>query len=117
VLEIRVPPYTNGMHTDFIKFAIRKSIDFPVVNCAAAISCENGVVKTARICLNSVYTRPFRVRPAEEYITGKTIDENVAEEAADAAVKEAFPVINNRTRSRSRELLLKEPFWPAGFNY
>ena len=50
-----------GARSAFIKFAIRKSIDFPVVNCAAALELDGGVVKSARICLNSVYGLPMRV--------------------------------------------------------
>jgi xanthine dehydrogenase YagS FAD-binding subunit len=70
VLEIEVPRPAAGVQAHFIKFAIRKSIDFPVVNCAAAIASENGVVRSARICLNSVYNLPYRVFAAEEYLAG-----------------------------------------------
>jgi xanthine dehydrogenase YagS FAD-binding subunit len=66
----------------FIKFALRKSIDFPVVNCAAVVVRGNGVVNSARVCLNSVYGLPFRVTGAEKYIAGKPINEANAQAAA-----------------------------------
>ena len=84
VLEVQVPEPAAGARSAFIKFAIRKSIDFPVVNCAAALEIDGGVVKSARICLNSVYGLPMRVTAAERYLVGKTIDQATAEQAADA---------------------------------
>ena len=80
VTEIEVPTPGAGTKSKFIKFALRKSIDFPIVNCAAAIESERGVVKAARICLNAVYNQPYRATRAEEYIIGKSIDDSSAEE-------------------------------------
>ena len=71
VLEVQVPAAAPGTKSVFSKFAIRKSIDFPVVNCAAAVVSDGGVVSSARICLNSVYGVPFRVSAAEESLVGK----------------------------------------------
>ena len=67
VTEIQIPTPAAGCKSAFIKFAIRKSIDFPIVNCAAMIG--NG---DARICLNAVYNKPYRALKAEEAIKGKT---------------------------------------------
>ena len=36
VLEVEIPGPSPGTRSTFIKFALRKSIDFPIVNCAAA---------------------------------------------------------------------------------
>ncbi len=107
VMEVEVPRPVEGTKFDFTKFAIRKSIDFPIVNCAAAITSENGKVKSARICLNSVYNIPVRVTKAEEYIAGKTIDEETAEAAAEAGMSEALPVINNRYKIQIARTLVK----------
>ena len=107
VTEIEVPMPGNGTKSNFIKFALRKSIDFPVVNCAAAIKSERGVVKKARICLNAVYNTPYRASKAEEYIRGKSIDESTAEGAANAIVTDACPVINNRYKIQIAKTLVK----------
>jgi xanthine dehydrogenase YagS FAD-binding subunit len=81
VTEIQIPSLASGVKSAFIKFALRTSIDFPIVNCAAAIGSEE-----ARICLNAVYNNPYRVTKAEEAIKGKPIDEASAEMAAAAGV-------------------------------
>ncbi len=107
VLEVRVPKPRNGATSTFIKFAIRKSIDFPVVNCAAALDIDDGIVKSARICLNSVYGLPMRVTAAEQYLVGKKIDQATAEQAADAGMKGSFALLSNRYKIQIARTLVK----------
>jgi xanthine dehydrogenase YagS FAD-binding subunit len=114
VLEVRVPEPAAGVRSAFIKFAIRKSIDFPVVNCAAALDLDGGVVRSARICLNSVYALPLRVTDAERYLAGKKIDEATAERAADAAVGGALPLLNNRYKIQIARTLVKRAILACG---
>jgi NADPH-dependent glutamate synthase beta subunit-like oxidoreductase/CO/xanthine dehydrogenase FAD-binding subunit len=107
VLEVQVPEPAAAGRSSFIKFAIRKSIDFPVVNCAVALDVEGGVVRKARICLNSVYGLPMRVTDAERYLVGKTIDQPTAEQAADAGMEGAFPLLTNRYKIQVARTLVK----------
>jgi CO/xanthine dehydrogenase FAD-binding subunit len=114
VLEVRLPEPKNGAKSAFIKFALRKSIDFPVVNCAAALELDGGVVKSARICLNSVYGLPMRVTGAERYLTGKTIDQGVAEGAADAGMEGALSLPSNRYKTQIARTLVKRAILACG---
>jgi NADPH-dependent glutamate synthase beta subunit-like oxidoreductase len=107
VLRIEIPRPAEATRHKFIKFALRKSIDFPVVNCAAAITIEDGLVKSARVCVNSVYNLPYRAAQAEEYITGRPINESNAEAAAEATFRDAFPVLNNRYKIQIARTLVK----------
>jgi xanthine dehydrogenase YagS FAD-binding subunit len=93
VTEIILPPH-NGKSA-FMKFALRKAIDFPIVNCAAAIATSGDRVTSARICLNAVYVKPYRALKAEEAIMGKTITESDAEAAGAACVVDARPMTHN----------------------
>ena len=92
VTEIQIPTPAAGCKSAFIKFAIRKSIDFPIVNCAAMIGNGN-----ARICLNAVYNKPYRALKAEELIKGK-IDEDTADAAGAAAVATAKALPGDRNK-------------------
>lgn len=114
VVEIIVPAIGAGMKCKFIKSAIRKSIDFPLVNCAAALESGGGVVKSARVCLNSVYGLPFRVTGAEQYIAGKAVDETTAEAAAAAGMEGAFPLLNNRYKIQIARTLVKRAILACG---
>jgi xanthine dehydrogenase YagS FAD-binding subunit len=96
VTEIHVPEPSSGTRSAFLKFAIRKSIDFPIVNCAAMITSLAGKVSAARICLNAVFGRPYRAIQAEEAIVGKAIDVTTAEAAGISALSDAKPLEYNR---------------------
>jgi xanthine dehydrogenase YagS FAD-binding subunit len=93
VTEIEVPPPAGK--SAFIKFALRKTIDFPIVNCAAAIVTSRKKVTSARICLNAVYVKPYRAVAAEEALVGKTLTEANAEAAGVAGVAAAEPMSHN----------------------
>ena len=107
VVEIIVPGPVTGTRNRFLKSAIRKSIDFPLVNCAASIHTEHGAVTEARICLNSVYTMPYRVTAAETYLKGKSIDEATAAAAADLLTGETMVLPANRYKVQIARALVK----------
>jgi xanthine dehydrogenase YagS FAD-binding subunit len=88
ITEIQVPAPPAGAKSAFLKFAIRKSIDFPIVNCAVMVGGAE-----PRICLNAVAPKPYRAVKAEAAIAGKTINEANAAAAGEAAVADAssFP--------------------------
>ncbi|MGD0660054.1 MAG: FAD binding domain-containing protein [Syntrophorhabdales bacterium] len=102
VSEVRIPAPASGTKSAFIKYALRKSIDFPIVNCAAAIG-----PKEARICLNAVFNNPYRAAAAEEVILGKPIDEAIADAAGAAAVSAARPLKSNRYKVQIARTLVK----------
>jgi xanthine dehydrogenase YagS FAD-binding subunit len=110
VKEIQVPAPASGVKSAFLKFALRSSIDFPIVNCAAVIGGGG-----ARICLNAVYNTPYRATKAEDAIKGKTIDMTSAEAAAVAGVAGAQALLLNKWKVQvakaqmKRAILLCEP--------
>ncbi len=89
VKEIRFPVQAK-MKSAFLKHALRPTIDFPILNCAIAISAEK-----VRICLNGIYPTPLRMTEAEDLIFGKEITEEFATEAADLALSKAKPLSCN----------------------
>ena len=93
VTGIEIPAPAGGTKSAFIKFAIRKSIDFPIVNCAASIGPDG-----ARICLNAVYNIPRRATEAEGAIKGRAITEESAEAAGAAAVEAARALPGDRNK-------------------
>ena len=88
ITEIQVPALPAGANSAFLKFAIRKSIDFPIVNAAV----RAGGNSAPRIALNAVAPRPYRAVKAEAALTGKAINEANATAAGEAAVADASPV-------------------------
>ena len=107
VTDILIPKPAENSKNAFIKFAIRQSIDFPIVNCATNITIRDGKVLLSRICLNAVAVVPHRAVEAEELIQGKTIDENLADEAGKAAVADAKPMSHNGYMVQIAKTLVK----------
>jgi xanthine dehydrogenase YagS FAD-binding subunit len=93
VTEIQIPPPTGT--SAFVKFALRKAIDFPIVNCAVSLTSSGERVTAARICLNAVHVKPYRSLKAEGAIIGKAINEANADAAGAAAVSDATPMSHN----------------------
>ena len=107
VTEIQVPEPVDRTKNAFFKFALRKSIDFPIVNCAAMITSSGGKVEAARVCLNAVYVKPYRAFKAEEAMVGKEINEATAEAAGDAAVADAKPLADNQYMVQISKVMVK----------
>jgi xanthine dehydrogenase YagS FAD-binding subunit len=107
VTEIHIPEPSNGTRSAFLKFAVRKSIDFPILNCAAMITSLAGKVSAARICLNAVFVKPYRAIKAEEAIVEKAIDETTAEAAGICALSDAKPLEHNRYMVHIGKTLVK----------
>ena len=87
ITGIQIPAPPAGAKSAFIKFAVRKSIDFPVVNAAVMVGG-----RAPRIALNAVAAKPYRAIKAEAAIAGKPINEATAEAAGLAAVEDAKPL-------------------------
>ena len=96
VTEVQVPALPTGAKSAFVKFAARKSIDFPIANCAAVITQSGGTVTAASIVLNAVAGAPRPATTAETYLVGKTITEDSAQAAGDAAVEAAAAFSGNK---------------------
>ncbi len=103
VKEIQIPAPASGVKSAFVKFAIRTSIDFPIVNCAAVIGGGD-----ARICLNAVYNKPYRATKAEDAIKGQTISEDTAEAAGAAAVSGAMALSKNKWKMQVAKGMVKK---------
>ena len=102
VKEIQIPGPSKGAKSAFMKFAFRKSIDFPIVNCAVMIGGKN-----PRICLNAVAPKPYRATKAEAAIKGKRINERNAEAAGEAAVADARPLKAAKFKVQIAKTLVK----------
>ena len=102
VTEIQIPTPPAGAKSAFLKFAIRKSIDFPIVNCAVMVGGG-----APRIALNAVAPKPYRATKAEAAIAGKPINEANAEAAGAAAVEDAKPLTATKYKVQIAKTLVK----------
>jgi len=95
VVEIEIPAPANHSRSAFTKFALRRSIDFPIVNCAVSVTLEDQKIEQARICLNAVYVKPYRPGTAEKTLLGLSLGEKSAARAADEAIAKTESLTHN----------------------
>ncbi|NNG08418.1 MAG: xanthine dehydrogenase family protein subunit M [Desulfobacteraceae bacterium] len=105
--EIHVPQRPKGTKQTFIKFTLRKPVDFAVVSVASVIMQEDGLCKDARIALGAVAPTPIRATETEEALKGEVIDAKTAERAAEAAVSGAKPMSMNAYKIEITKALVK----------
>ncbi|MFC1815970.1 FAD binding domain-containing protein [Thermodesulfobacteriota bacterium] len=108
VTEVQIPeaPAPKAKHS-FLKFRLRKAIDFAIVSVASVIRMEDGVCKGARIALGAVAPTPIRATKTEAAIKGKVINTTMAETAAQAAVASAAPLSMNEYKVEITKALVK----------
>jgi xanthine dehydrogenase YagS FAD-binding subunit len=93
---VRIPNNWAGARFYFEKVADRDTWDFALVNVAAAIVVNNGVVERARIASGGVSAVPRRLTVVEEVIQGKPAGESTAKLAGQAAIRGARPLNYNQ---------------------
>lgn len=107
ITEILIPTPRPGTKQRYLKFRLRKAIDFAISSVAATIVIESGVVSDARIVLGGVAPIPYRAKGAEEVLRGKTMTESLVETSVKAALKEAKPLKMNAYKVPITEALVR----------
>ncbi|HEY3800941.1 MAG TPA: xanthine dehydrogenase family protein subunit M [Caulobacteraceae bacterium] len=69
----------------YLKVRDRQSYEFALASAAVALEFDGGAVRTARIALGGVATRPWRAREAEAALVGKPLEMGAAQAAAEVA--------------------------------
>ena len=87
-------PAIKGNQTAYVKLRRRGSIDFPIAGAAVALQFDGDVVVRCRIVLSAVASHPLEARAADEFLTGKSLDEETVRAAAEIAAKPAKPLDN-----------------------
>ena len=108
VTEVQVPASAFAVHSTYLKFKERDSLDFAVSAVAAAVELlPSKQIKQARVVLGGVAPIPWRAVKAERFIEGKTLNENVLKEAAHLALDGAQPLQKNAYKIPLTETLVR----------
>ena len=102
ITEIQVPVLPLGTKARYSKFAVRGSLDHPLVSVATVIK-----EKEARIVVGGVSIVPHIADEAADVLHGKEITEDLAEKAGALAVKNAAPFPMNVWKVKVMKALVK----------
>ncbi len=107
ITEIQVPKALGKTKQTFLKWTLRKPIDFAVVSVASVLRLEDGICAEANIAIGAVAPVPIKAVAAERTIKGRVITAETAAEAAEAAVANAKPLSMNAYKVEITKTLVK----------
>ncbi len=88
-------PAPGSAKTATYEVRYKQSHDWPLAAATVVLDMNGTTVRAARIVMGAVAPIPWRARAAEAALVGKTISEQTAMAAADAAVQGAKPMSQN----------------------
>lgn len=109
LIEISVPPLYSGTYNTYLKYRIRKAIDFPVASVASVIRLNKGdkVCEDIKVVIGAVGPRPEEIKAIEELLKGKRIERSLIESASDFAFKGTRPINNVASSPSYRKRMIK----------
>jgi len=105
ITGLRIPPQGTARAV-YYKVTAGSADDWPALGVAAALDCDRGTVKSARIVVSAATVKAMRLKSAESVLIGGKPDDKTISSLADAAVKEVDVMADLRgSASYKRELL------------
>jgi xanthine dehydrogenase YagS FAD-binding subunit len=104
VTEIVIP---TGARNATYEVRQKMALDWPLATASVALKMKGASVGEARIVLGHVAPTPWVADAAGKALAGKTINEQVAEEAGKAAVEGAKPLSENAYKVRLAQVAVK----------
>ncbi|GAA6615488.1 FAD binding domain-containing protein [Scytonema sp. NUACC26] len=91
ITAVDLPAISPTMRSHYLKVRDRASYEFALVSVAAALDINDGVIRTARVALGGVGTKPWRAYEAEEVLVNARAETATFWTAAEAMVQQAKP--------------------------
>ena len=92
--HVILPPPGQARNATY-EVRFKQSHDWPLAIASVALAVQGQNIRSARIIMGAVAPTPWRAAAAEKVLVGKRLTEQVAMEAADAAVAAAKPMSQN----------------------
>jgi 4-hydroxybenzoyl-CoA reductase subunit beta len=107
VTRVFLPAEAADYRGIYRKLRVRGSIDYPLAGVAVVMKRSNGHVADARVAITAVNPAPFLVQRAAEMLTGKAVDEALAEAVGDLAARTAKPLTTSALTPEYRREMIR----------
>jgi 4-hydroxybenzoyl-CoA reductase subunit beta len=107
VTRVFLPESAADYHGVYRKLRVRGSIDYPLAGVAVVMKRSNSHVVDARLAITAVNPAPLLVKGVTELLTGKSIDESLAETVGDLAAKTAKPLTTSALTPEYRREMIR----------
>jgi len=109
LVEIEIPVPPNLSMGCYLRHTPREEMDIGIVGVASflVLAPQGNRCQEARIALGAVAPTPIRVPRAEALLSGKTLNEEITNEAAELAAEAACPISDLRGSEEYRREIVK----------
>jgi 4-hydroxybenzoyl-CoA reductase subunit beta len=109
LIRVEIPGQSNGALGTYLKYRIRKSIDYPLASVATILSIDgrDKICQKACVVIGAVGARPQKIKEINVLLKGKKLNDSLIEEASQLAFKAARPVQNVAGSAAHRKLMIK----------
>jgi 4-hydroxybenzoyl-CoA reductase subunit beta len=107
VVRVILPNTSKDYVGIYRKLRIRGSIDYPLAGVAAVMKPSNGHIGDLRIAITAVNPAPILVKGISDKLSGKEIDESLAETLGDLAAKAAKPLTTSALTPEYRREMIR----------
>jgi len=105
--EIKIPKEYCGNSQSYQKFRTRKTIDFPIAGLAANLKINNNKIEDAKLVLGGAAPIPKCLKEVENYLVGKEVTEQTANEAGKIATSGMMTLAENRYKIHVFNAMIK----------
>ncbi len=96
IVALTIPTATHARRSTYLKVRERSSYAYALASAAVGLDVQGGTIRSARVALGGVGTKPWRSSEAEKVLTGAPATEATFRAAAAAALRGAQPREENR---------------------
>jgi len=107
LVDISFPAMETTARGTFIKLALRRAQAISIIDVALILNMEADSVKSASIALGAVAPTIIRAGEAEQYLVGKTLRNEVMEEAARLTMTSCKPIDDIRSSAAYRSEMVR----------
>ena len=93
VLRVEIPTARN--RSAYTQASDKHAFDWALVSCAAAAEVVDGKLNRPRVALGSISPVPHQVEAANQFLEGKSLDDDTVSKAADMILAGATPLEHN----------------------
>jgi xanthine dehydrogenase YagS FAD-binding subunit len=112
VTEVVIPP-TPGVKAAHYEIRQKEAFDWPLAVAAVALKMSGSNAQSARVVMGYVAPVPWPSPEAEQALGGPSINEGIAQKAAEAAVRNAKPLSHNAYKVHLARVAVKRAILKA----
>jgi xanthine dehydrogenase iron-sulfur cluster and FAD-binding subunit A len=106
IVDVFFPAPNPEQHSFFIKTALRKAQAIAVINVSVLLEVKDGIVQHPQITLGAAAPTIIHADTAEAFLTGKSLDDGVINEAAKLVEQAARPISDVRGSADYRAYMM-----------